>query len=198
MNNGAAFLLIMVGLDGATIRSVIGSDTLYTIVYVVALVLFAASGYMIYRLLARAKSRTRTQFVDLLPGTDIIAGSSYVLSFGSLGACCRMFYVGLFRFSSQEIRVCRSGKIDLRCNNRNVRYVKVQVKVYLFVEEKMMRLGLTQINLVRLSAFIIFVPCSYEFLCQNRSCSAARTCGRVPGSAPLLGRRSGRVGRGCR
>lgn len=59
-------------------------------------------------------------------------------------------------------------------------------------------LGLTQINLVRLSAFIIFVPCSYEFLCQNRSCSAARTCGRVPGSAPLLGRRSGRVGRGCR
>lgn len=55
MNNGAAFLLIMVGLDGATIRSVIGSDTLYTIVYVVALVLFAASGYMIYRLLARAK-----------------------------------------------------------------------------------------------------------------------------------------------
>ena len=55
MNNGAAFLLIMVGLDGATIRSVIGSDTLYTIVYVVALVLFAASGYMIYRLLARVK-----------------------------------------------------------------------------------------------------------------------------------------------
>lgn len=47
--------LIMVGLDGATIRSVIGSDTLYTIVYVVALVLFAASGYMIYRLLARVK-----------------------------------------------------------------------------------------------------------------------------------------------
>ena len=55
MNNGAAFLLIMVGLDGATIRSVIGRDTLYTIVYVVALVLFAASGYMIYRLLARVK-----------------------------------------------------------------------------------------------------------------------------------------------
>ena len=43
--------------DGATIRSVIGSDTLYTIVYVVALVLFAASGYMIYRLLARAKKQ---------------------------------------------------------------------------------------------------------------------------------------------
>ena len=55
LNNGAAFLLIMVGLDGATIRSVIGSDTLYTIVYVVALVLFAASGYMIYRSLARVK-----------------------------------------------------------------------------------------------------------------------------------------------
>ena len=30
-------------------------DRLYTIVYVVALVLFAASGYMIYRLLARVK-----------------------------------------------------------------------------------------------------------------------------------------------
>lgn len=55
LNNGAAFLLIMVGLDGATMRSVIANDTLYTIVYVVALALFAASGYMIYRLLARAK-----------------------------------------------------------------------------------------------------------------------------------------------
>ena len=55
LNNGAAFLLIMVGLDGATMRSVIANDTLYTIVYVVALALFAASGYMIYRLLARVK-----------------------------------------------------------------------------------------------------------------------------------------------
>lgn len=60
-NNGVAFLLLMLGLDGTTLRVLIGNQNLYTIVYVVSLLLFAGSGYMIYRQMSKAKERDKKE-----------------------------------------------------------------------------------------------------------------------------------------
>lgn len=59
LNNGVAFLLIMVGLNEMTLRSVINNQTFYTIVYVVSLLLFIGSGYMIYRQLSQMKKEEK-------------------------------------------------------------------------------------------------------------------------------------------
>lgn len=59
LNNGFAFLLIMVGVGDMTLRSLLGGQAWYTIVYVVALLLFIGSGYMIYRQLGKMKEQEK-------------------------------------------------------------------------------------------------------------------------------------------
>lgn len=55
VNNALAYVLLMAGAQNGTLIDLIGSRALYAAVYVAALVVFAASGYMVYRTLALLK-----------------------------------------------------------------------------------------------------------------------------------------------
>ena len=57
LNNGVAFLLIMIGVNDMTLHALIDNRTLYAVVYTVALLLFIASAYMIYRQLGKMKAQ---------------------------------------------------------------------------------------------------------------------------------------------
>lgn len=59
LNNAVAFLLVMAGLEGRTLRSLVGSDTVYVAIYAGASVLFVASGWMIFRQLAKLRGRDK-------------------------------------------------------------------------------------------------------------------------------------------
>lgn len=56
INNGFAYILLLMGQQNSTLIDLIGSRTLYVIIYIAALAVFAASGYMVYRTLARLKA----------------------------------------------------------------------------------------------------------------------------------------------
>lgn len=57
INNGFAYILLMMGLQNCTLKSLTGDHTfLYAVIYLVAALVFAASGYMVYRTLVRLKT----------------------------------------------------------------------------------------------------------------------------------------------
>lgn len=61
LNNGVAFLLIMIGVNDMTLHALIDNRTLYAVVYTVALLLFIASAYMIYRQLGKMKAQEKNR-----------------------------------------------------------------------------------------------------------------------------------------
>ena len=61
LNNGLAFLLIIVGWDDVTLRSLLGGGTLYWAVYAAVLLLFLLSGALICHRLSRAARREKKE-----------------------------------------------------------------------------------------------------------------------------------------
>ena len=56
INNGFAYILLMMGRQNGMLIDVIGNRTLYVVIYIAAAAVFAASGYMVYRTLARLEA----------------------------------------------------------------------------------------------------------------------------------------------
>lgn len=61
INNGFAYVLLMMGLQNGMLIDLIGNRTLYTVIYILALAVFAASGYMVYRTLVRLKDEDKNR-----------------------------------------------------------------------------------------------------------------------------------------
>lgn len=61
INNGIAYLLLLCGVQNLQLNELIASPTLYTVVYIVALVVFGASGYMVYRVLGRLSMERKNE-----------------------------------------------------------------------------------------------------------------------------------------
>lgn len=61
INNGFAYILLMMGLQNGMLIDLIGNRTLYTVIYILALAVFAASGYMVYRTLLRLKDTEKNR-----------------------------------------------------------------------------------------------------------------------------------------
>lgn len=61
INNGFAYILLMMGQQNGTLKALIGNHALYVAVYCVAMVVFAASGYMVYRTLARLEAEEKNR-----------------------------------------------------------------------------------------------------------------------------------------
>ena len=51
-NNGVAYLLLALGRENMMLTEMIGNRTVYTLVYVLSLLVFLVSGYMVWRALA--------------------------------------------------------------------------------------------------------------------------------------------------